>query len=104
MTITETVNAGLRNVGLSAYERQAASIVTALEEREAAAVQSLVAFAEDQGLSSSEAYTAIEEAGLSVPAPEVEATAETTFEARIAALEARLAKAEGFATRHGYRA
>lgn len=73
-TINEVVSDGLRNAGLSHYSGQASTIVRALEAREAEAVDALVAYAVQAGLSAEDAKDAISEAGLTVPATPEETT------------------------------
>lgn len=93
-TITEVVDQQLRAAGMGNYRGQAQSVVTALEAREQAAVESLMDFATQAGLSRESAREAIEAAGLRVQAAQAVNEASSESAGEQSDTDARLARLE----------
>ena len=107
--IRETVQTALTEAGHGQYMSYAEGVIAALEAREEQMAESLVAFAESQGLSNAQAWTALEEAGFTAPQPEPEPVVESNGEVDLTALARSIdtlaRKVDDLATfagRHGY--
>lgn len=96
-TIQETV----RRAVPSRYSSQAQPAVDALVQREQGIATQLMEFASSKGANASEVRELLTGLGVAIPATQGN---DSGLGQRISNLERRLANAERFAQRHGYRA
>jgi hypothetical protein len=108
-TIETTIEGALRTAGLSAYQRQAQPVITALVEREQAIAEKILDYAEDQGANTDEVTSLLTSLGVALKPeePETEAVAEPAGQGDVATALANIQRTldslTQFARSNGYR-